>query len=155
MTAVVAAIGTMFAPAAAGGAAVAAGGAAAAAGGIFAAGGAGWSVLGGIASGLGSAMLQKKEAAERERMQIGEEQRLADSYAGSGEATRFWDQQANDSASIDPEYQRPDAMSNSGNRVGQKETKVLPGQQYRLPDANQPKQPKRYYDRATGQIVST
>ena len=121
---------------------------------VFGAGGLGAKLVGGLVSGLGAGLMKKSAYKAEERARIEQEQRLEATYEGVGDAVRFWDQQPNDSASIDPDYQRTDPNSNKNLRVGQREQSQLPGQQYRIAaTTSKPRTPAYQYDPQSGQIV--
>lgn len=157
MGAIIPAIGTLFTSVgtALGGAtagAVTTGAVTAGAAGIFSGGGLG--LLGGLVGGLGAGMMEKKRLEEKEAQEIRAEERLSASYAGAGDAMRFWqdvpEEEAQSAAGNDPEYYRADPNSNESLRVGQKEKTVLPGQQFKT--EQKPKGVYRY-DQQTGTIV--
>ncbi|MDE4189680.1 hypothetical protein [Phaeobacter gallaeciensis] len=151
------ALGTIFAPAAGAGAAAAGAGAAAAAG-AGAAAAAGTSafatIMGGVVSGIGTAMMKKNEYKQEEAMREAEDRRVRDSYEGAGDAVRFWDQGQNpesEQAASTNNFERADAQSNEGLRVGQTEKRQRLGEQYRN---RMETGAKRFrYDRNAGQIV--
>ena len=131
------ALSAIFAPAAAGTAASA-----------------GATILGGIVSGIGSGMMKKKEYEREEAMAEAEDRRVRDSYEGAGAAVRFWDQGQNpesEQAASTNNFERADAQSNEGLRVGQTEKRQRLGEQYRN---RMETGAKRFrYDRNAGQIV--
>lgn len=136
------ALGAIFAPAAGAGAAAAAGTSA------FA------TIMGGVVSGIGTAMMKKNEYKQEEAMREAEDRRVRDSYEGAGDAVRFWDQgqspEAEQAASTN-NFERADAQSNEGLRVGQTEKRKRLGEQYRN---RMETGAKRFrYDRNAGQIV--
>lgn len=153
MGVVAAAFGTLFSSVGAGIASVATSIGTAAAG-IFSGGaaGGGLGLLGGILGGVGQGLMQKNQMREEENQQIRREQRLTDSYEGAGEAMRFWENRDPDnSAQVDPQYQRPDPNSNRNLPVGTQEQTMRPGEQYRQ---RTQATPTRYrYDRNTGAII--
>lgn len=138
------ALGTMFAPAAAG-AGVAAAGAGASA---FA------TIMGGVVSGIGSALMKKNEYKAENEMREAEDRRVRDSYEGAGDAVRFWDQRQSpegEQATSTNKFERADAQSNEALRVGQTEQRLRLGEQYRT---RMQAGAKRFrYDRNAGQIV--
>ncbi len=79
MSGFLAALGTLFAPAA--GAAVA---------------GIGSTLLGGIVSGIGTAMMERSAEKRAEARRIAEEKRREARYAGAGDAVRFWETDSTD-----------------------------------------------------------
>lgn len=115
--------------------------------------GLGTALLGGAISGIGMAKMKEAEMREEERQQIGEEDRLKETYEGAGDAMRFWDNQDQNKNNFSQgaKYERADAMSNKNLAVGQREQRRQPGQQFRTPQKTQA--PRYKYDRNSGQIV--
>ncbi|UWQ30268.1 hypothetical protein [Leisingera sp. M523] len=182
MGAVIPALATLFAPAAAttaavGTGAVAAGAAAgvgagastigaiaagastgamgtAAAGGLL---GSGWlgTIGGGLVAGLGQGMMAKQEAKDEERRELESEQRREDSYKGVGQSMRFWEQ---DSLGDD---ENPNAVDPGFQRADANSNENLRVGQRENPARMGEKfrnrkasRPERFrYDRAAGQIV--
>jgi len=90
---------------------------------------------------------------KEEGFRIAEEKRMQDSYAGAGDAVKFWNDTGQDTNNAEQgqQYERADAQSNQNLSLGQRETRQLPGQQYR---STAQQKPKRYkYDPQTSSIV--
>ena len=140
MGAVAPALGTLFAPAAAG--------TAAAGTGIVG------TIAGGLISGIGAGLIKKAEYKEEERSRIAEEKRREERYFGVGDAVRFWDAENGGSEENDTSragFQRADPRSNESLPVGTAEKRPRMGEKFRN---RQKTTPERFrYDRAAGQIV--
>lgn len=81
-------------------------GAAGAAAGLFSAGGLGATLAGGLLSGIGAGMMEKKRFEKEEDMMIGEENRRKANYEGVGDATswsnKFVSEPMKNTASVAP-----------------------------------------------------